>query len=208
MSINPGARTRPVPSISRAAVSVRRASTADIRPSRTATSTNPGAPPVPSMTVAPRINKSSMRYLRARRAAVRRRATAGGAVLLLAGPPGRTPARASERGPRRHPRRWRRLSSGRPRGRTRGPGSTSCSLVDGSSKRPAGPAAQVRQQARRHRLADRQGGTRPHRPTLPHRGDDQRRGPRPPPTRTSAAITPDRRGACRRGAGDRAQTVA
>ena len=61
MSMKPGARTRPLPSISRVAVSLRRASTADMRLSRTATSTDRGAPPVPSITVAPRINKSSMR---------------------------------------------------------------------------------------------------------------------------------------------------
>src|SRR4051794_4980456 len=65
MSIKPGARTRPVPSTSRAAVSVRPASMADIRPSRLATSADRGALPVPSMTVAPRINKSSMHCLQA-----------------------------------------------------------------------------------------------------------------------------------------------
>src|SRR5262245_11858026 len=60
MSMKPGARIRPVPSICRAAVSLRRASTAEMRPSRTATSSNRGGLPVPSMTVAPRTIKSSM----------------------------------------------------------------------------------------------------------------------------------------------------
>src|ERR1700719_2647639 len=58
MSMKPGARTRPLASISCAAVSVRRGSTAEILPSRTATSRDRGAPPLPSITVAPRINKS------------------------------------------------------------------------------------------------------------------------------------------------------
>ena len=51
MSMKPGARICPVPSTSLAAVSVRCTSTADIRPSRTATSTNRGSHPVPSTIV-------------------------------------------------------------------------------------------------------------------------------------------------------------
>ena len=63
MSMKPGARTRPVPStFSRGGFGPSHLDRY-IRPSRTATSTSCGAPPVPSMTVAPRINKSSMRYL-------------------------------------------------------------------------------------------------------------------------------------------------
>src|SRR6202040_3931297 len=50
--MKPGARTRPLASISCTAVSVRRDSTAEIRPSRTATSRDRGAPPLPSITVA------------------------------------------------------------------------------------------------------------------------------------------------------------
>ena len=60
----------------------------------------------------------------------------------------------------------------------------------------------------RHRLADRQGGARPHRPALPHRRNDQRCPSRSPTTRTPTAIEADRRGTGRLGGRDRAQALA
>ena len=74
--------------------------------------------------------------LRSRRAAICRRAPAGGAVLLLAGPQGRASAGPSEGLPRRHPRRRlcrvqravrrRPDRRGRPAGRMCGASSSTC----------------------------------------------------------------------------------
>jgi transposase len=57
-------------------------------------------------------------------------------------------------------------------------------------------------------LADRQGGARPHRPTLWHRGRDHRLLARASTTRAPAVLQTNRRGAGRMGGRDRAQTVA
>ena len=68
--------------------------------------------------------------------------------------------------------------------------------------------AQVLRRACRQRLPDREGGARTHWQALRHREADQRPRARSPPTRTSAEIETNRRGAGRLGRRDPAQAVA
>src|SRR5262249_33312313 len=115
----------------------------------------------------------------------------------LAGSQRRASSASPERVPRRYPCRWlRRFQRAvrrppHPRGRLLGT-----------------RQAQVLRGARRERLADRQGGARPHRPALRHRGEYQRPPARSPATRTPGAIEADRRGISRLGRRDPAQAVA
>jgi len=68
-------------------------------------------------------------------------------------------------------------------------------------------AAQILRCSRRHRLADRQGSARPHRPALRGREEDQRFTARPATTRTTASVKANCRGIGRLGRADRAAAL-
>ena len=132
----------------------------------------------------------------------------GGAVLLLARSPGRASADASDGLSRRHSRRWWRLSSGRPNA---GPGGRVQRIVrrrsDCRGRLLGACATQILRCSRRHRLTDRQGSARSHRPTRRGREDHQPITARPATAAAPAPVKADCRGIGRLGRRHRAPAL-
>ncbi len=134
--------------------------------------------------------------LRPRRAALCRFAPAGGSVLLLAGPQGRTSTGPSDGLPRRHSRR--RLCRVQRIVRRR---------TDCRGRLLGACAAQILRCPRRHRLGHRQRGARSHWPALRSREDRQRITARPATTAAPAPVKADCRGFGSLGRADRAPAL-
>src|SRR6266404_214015 len=134
--------------------------------------------------------------LRARRTAVCRFAIAGGPVLLLARPQGRTSTGPSEGLSRRHPRR--RLCRFQRTVRRR---------TDRRSRLLGACAAQILRCPRRHRLTHCQGSAPADRPALRRREDHQRITARAAAATAPAPVKANSRGISRLGRADRAPTL-